>query len=416
MPTTKRERVRITKKVVDNLGPDAVAWDSEIRGFGIRCQRKAKKYVLKTRVNGRQRWFTIGEHGSPWTPDSARKEALSMLVDIHKGADISSLRAHNRKQSTMTDLCERYLQDHAFQHKKASSAAEDKRNINNHVIPLLGSMLITEVTRDDINGFKRAVRDGKTAPKDGKGSRSGHRGGAVVSGGPGVANRCLALLSKMFNLSECWNLRPDGTNPVRHVEKYTENMVERFLNKDELGRLAHVLSEAERTGSETPFVVAAIRLLLFTGARLGEILTLRWEYVDLEHSIINLQESKTGKKSIFLNSLAADVLTALPRVDNNPHVIVGRKPGAHLVNLRKPWYRIRKLAGIEDVRIHDLRHSFASIAVSGGLTLPLIGKLLGHKKSATTERYAHLADEPIRAANEEIAQLLKHSFKKTDQG
>lgn len=415
MSTTKRERVRITKKVVDNLGPDAVAWDSEIRGFGIRCQRKAKKYVLKTRVSGRQRWFTIGEHGSPWTPDSARKEALSMLVDIHKGAGISLLRARSRKQSTMADLCKRYLEDHAFQHKKASSAAEDKRNINNHVIPLLGFMLITEVTRADIDGFKRAVRDGKTAPKDGKGSRSGHRGGAVVSGGPGVANRCLALLSKMFNLSERWNLRPDHTNPVRHVEKYKENKVERYLSKDELSQLANVLFESEKTGSENPFVIAAIRLLLFTGARLDEILTLRWGYVDLDHLIINLPESKTGEKSLYLNSLAIEVLTALPRIDDNPHVIVGKKAGAHLVNLRKPWYRIRKLAGIEDVRIHDLRHSFASIAVSGGLTLPLIGKLLGHKKSATTERYAHLADEPIRAANEEIAQLLKRSFKKTTQ-
>ena len=411
MATSGDGRVRLTKTVVDKLEPGEVLWDSEVRGYGIRCQRKAKKYVLKTRMNGRQRWFTIGEHGSPWTPDSARKEALSLLGNIHKGTDIQALRAGNRSTPTLSDLCDRYLGEHAAQHKRASSAAEDKRNINNHVIPLIGSKLVTEVTRADIDAFKRAVRDGKTAPKTGKGPRSGYRGGAVVSGGPGVANRCLALLSKMFNLAERWGMRPDGSNPVRHVEKYREKKIERYLSEDELDRLAKVLSDAEKTGIENPFVIAAIRLLLFTGARLGEILTLRWDYVDLDRELITLPDSKTGQKLIYLNSLARDVLTALPRVEGNPFVIVGNKAGAHLVNIRKPWYRIRKAADIDDVRIHDLRHSFASIAVSGGLTLPLIGKLLGHRKSATTERYAHLADDPIRAANEEIAQLLGRAFR-----
>ena len=404
-------RVRITKTVVDKLKPGEVCWDSEVRGFGVRCQRQAKKYVLKTRMNGRQRWLTIGEHGSPWTPDSARKEALSLLGDVHKGTDIASLRAPSRQQPTMADLCERYLQEYAYQHKKPSSAAGDKSNIDNHVIPLLGSRLVTEITRADIDAFKRAVKDGKTAPRNGNGPRSGYRGGAIVSGGPGVTNRCLALLSKMLNLAERWGMRPDGSNPVRHVEKYKENKVERYLSEDELDRLANVLSEAEKDGSETPFVIAAIRLLLFTGARLGEILTLRWDYVDLDRSLINLPDSKTGRKPIYLNSLAKEVLSALPRIEGNPFVIVGNKTGAHFVNIRKPWYRIRKSADIDDVRIHDLRHSFASVAVSGGLTLPLIGKLLGHKKSATTERYAHLADDPIRAANEEVAQLLGRSFK-----
>ena len=410
MSAMRSTRTRITKRVVDGLAPGTIVWDSEIRGFGVRCQRKAKKFVLKTRVNGRQRWFTIGEHGSPWTPDTARKEALSLLADIHKGADISSLRAHGEDLQTIANLCDRYLQDHAFQHKKASSAAEDKRNIENHVLPLLGSQLVVEVTRSDIDAFKRAVRDGRTAPKNARGTRSGYRGGATVSGGPGVANRCLALLSKMFNLAERWGLRPDGSNPVRHVEKYNETKIERYLSKDELSRLAGVLEQVETDGSVNPFAVAAIRLLLFTGARLSEILALRWDYVDPERSVINLPDSKTGKKPIYLNSLATEVLTNLPRIDDNLFVIVGQKPRTHLVNLRKPWYRIRQLAEIEDVRIHDLRHSFASIAVSGGLTLPLIGKLLGHRKSATTERYAHLADDPIKAASEEVARLLGETF------
>ena len=411
MAAAAGSRIRITKSVVDKLEPDSLVWDSDLRGFGVRCQRQAKKYVLKTRVHGRQRWFTIGQHGSPWTPDTARKEALSMLGDIHRGVDLPMLRTGNRSQPTMSDLCDRYLGEHAAQHKKASSAAEDKRNIVNHVIPLLGPKLVAEVTRSDIDAFKRAVRGGRTAPKNKKGARTGYRGGAVVSGGPGVANRCLALLSKMFNLAERWGMRADGTNPVRHVEKYKENKVERYLSEHEFQNLAGVLSEAERKGSENPFVVAAIRLLLFTGARAGEILTLRWEHVDLGRSLISLPDSKTGRKPIYLNSLAKEVLAALPRLEGNPFVIVGNRTGAHLVNIRKPWDRIRRAAAIDDFRIHDLRHSFASVAVSGGLTLPLIGKLLGHKKSATTERYAHLADDPVRAANEEVAQIMGKSFK-----
>lgn len=162
----------------------------------------------------------------------------------------------------------------------------------------------------------------------------------------------------------------------------------------------------ETQGSEDIYVAAAIRLLIFTGARLGEILSLRWDYVDLEGGRLLLPDSKTGGKTVYLNSLSLDVLKLLPRADGNPHVIVGKKPGEHLVNLRKPWYRIREHAGLDDVRIHDLRHSFASFAVAEGLSLPVIGKLLGHRNASTTERYAHLADDPIRSANELVARRL----------
>lgn len=411
MPAKTDHRVRLTKSVVDKMEAGDTLWDADVRGFGIRCQRQAKKYILKTRVNGRQRWLTIGEHGSPWTPDTARKQAVSLLGDLHKGIDLPALRSGSRARPTVVDLCERYLREHAAQHKKASSAKEDRRNIANHVIPLLRSKLVAEVSRADIDAFKRAVRDGKTAPKNAMGPRSGRRGGATVSGGPGVANRCLALLSKMFNLAERWGMRPEGSNPVRHVEKYRENKVERYLNAYELDRLESVLAEAERTGSENPFVIVAIRLLLCTGARLGEVLTLKWDYVDLDRALISLPDSKTGRKPIYLNSLAVEVLAGLPRVEGNPYVIAGDKPGAHLVNIRKPWYRIRKLAGIDDVRIHDLRHTFASIAVSAGMSLPLTGRLLGHRKSVTTERYAHLADDPVRAANEAVAEVIRRSHK-----
>jgi len=193
---------------------------------------------------------------------------------------------------------------------------------------------------------------------------------------------------------------------------------ERYLSAVEFERLANVLSKREREGTEGPYAVAAIRLLALTGARLNEILTLRWDCVDFERQTLWLPDSKSGRKPVFLSQPAIEVLANLPRFDGNPFVIVGEKRGEHLKNLQKPWGRVRKAAGLHDVRIHDLRHSYASIAAAAGLSLPVIGRLLGHTKSVTTERYAHLAAEPLRAANEavgeRIAKLMSSSATRVD--
>ena len=182
--------------------------------------------------------------------------------------------------------------------------------------------------------------------------------------------------------------------------------MERFLSAGELGRLGAVLAEAELTATELPSAVAAIRLLIFTGARLGEILDLRWEHVDLERTCLRLPESKTGRKVIHLNAPALEVLNGTERRDGAPWVVAGREPGKPLVNLRKPWHRIRKAAGLEGVRLHDLRHSFASIGAAGGLSLPMIGALLGHTQPATTARYAHLAADPLKQATKLIGERI----------
>jgi integrase len=400
-------RQRITISVVERLSQGAIAWDAVVRGFGVRRQANKRVYLLKARVAGRQRWITIGEHGAPWTPDTARKEAQRVWGLIRGGIDPSRERDKSRTQPTIKALCQRYLEEHAHQHKKPSSAKADQRNIENHVLPLLGKMLVTDLSRSDIDAFKRAVRDGKTSQKPS--SRPGHRGGAVVTGGTGVANRCLALLSKMLNLAEQWGWRLDGTNPVRHVQRYSENPKERFLSVDELNSLGRVLDEVEEGGEDT-YAIAALRLLIFTGARLGEILTLRWDCVDFANRLLDLPDSKTGRKRIHLSAPAIETLERLPRLSDNPFVIVGRRNGRHLVNLEKPWQRLRSRAGLDDVRIHDLRHSFASIGVMSGLTLPFIGKLLGHKKSITTERYAHFSENPLRAANDLIGQKIESAL------
>jgi len=206
-------------------------------------------------------------------------------------------------------------------------------------------------------------------------------------------------------------LLPSEANPCRGIDRYKENKRERFLSAAELSRLGEALREAEQEKTLSPYPVAAIRLLLLTGARLSEILTLKWDYVDPDHQQFRLPRSKTGPKSIYLTTAVADILQELPRVKGNPFVIVGDRAGAHLVNLQKPWRRIRARAGLDDVRLHDLRHSYASVGATGGLSLLFVGKLLGHKQASTTQRYAHLAEDPVRQAGEQISEAIATALK-----
>ncbi len=214
----------------------------------------------------------------------------------------------------------------------------------------------------------------------------------------------------MFNLAELWGLRPDGSNPCLHVKRFREDKRERFLNAEEFSRLGRVLDEIAADGSETRSTVAAIRLLMLTGGRLSEIQKLRWEHVDLDAGELRLPDSKTGGRAVPLAPSAVKLLAALPRDPDSPWVIAGRKPGAHLTDLQHPWRRIRARAGLDDVRIHDLRHSFASRALALGEGLPMIGKLLGHTQVQTTARYAHLARDTVKASAARIGDSIKRDL------
>ena len=202
----------------------------------------------------------------------------------------------------------------------------------------------------------------------------------------------------MFNLAEEWGDRPIDTNPIRRIKKYKEHKRQRRLSKEELARLGAVLKKAEKNGTYSPSVIGAIRLLLFTGARKDEILTLKWSYVDVQRGCLHLPDSKTGEKDIPLNPQALQVLKSLPRIVGNPYALPGRKMVSHLVNLDTPWFQIRKEAKLEDVRIHDLRHTFASVGDDAGIALTHIGGILGHAEIATTQRYSHLDEEPKKQA------------------
>ena len=228
---------------------------------------------------------------------------------------------------------------------------------------------------------------------------------------PYQGNRVLSLLQKMFNLAEGWGLRPQNSNPCTHIEKYREEKRRRFLNPEELARLGATLKAIEDEGAEPPQALAAVRLLLFTGARLNEILSAKWQYVNSELGALVLPDSKTGFKSIPLSAPAREILEGLPVVQDNNYFLPGHRRGSHFVGLQKVWDRIKKRAELPDVRLHDIRHSYASVGAAAGLGLPIVGALLGHLDASTTQRYAHLAQDPLKAAAELIGNRIDEALK-----
>ena len=290
------------------------------------------------------------------------------------------------KSITVADLAKRFLAQHAELKKKPTSVRNDRLNLRLHVLPRLGPIPLAAMTRADIASLHHALRQTPTA-----------------------ANRVLARVSKMFNLAERLGLRVDGTNPCRRVERFPERPRERFLSDDELARLGSVLRGAEEGMYASAEAVAAIRLLLRTGCRVSEVLRLRWEDVDLERRCLKFADSKTGAKRIPLNSAAISVLDGITH--RSAWVIPGRDPSESLVNLAKPWDRIREAAKLDGVRLHDLRHSHGSSAAGAGLSLHLVGALLGHRQPATTARYAHLAENPVREASERVGNHLASAMR-----
>lgn len=374
---------RITKRVVDSLRRGELRWDAELKGFGVRCQRLAKVYLVKKRVGGRQRWITIGRHGSPWTPEMARREAQKLLGDIAAGNDPSIARDAEKNNPLVYDLANAYLHEHVEAKRKGSTAIGYRDLLTRIALPAVGRMRVADVTHSDM-------------------ARLHHR----LKEAPYQANRTLAVLSSFFTWAERHGYRARGTNPCQDVEPYKERKRDRFLSSEEMARLGQGLIEAESEG-EPPQAIAAIRLLVLTGCRKSEILTLMWDHVDFQLGALRLPDSKTGAKLVPLGAPALKLLASLPRLEGNPYVIPGNREGAHFVGLQKVWERVRSRAALSDVRVHDLRHSFASIGAIRGDSLLVIGALLGHRDQATTQRYAHLSSDPLRAAADKISgQIL----------
>ncbi|MEM6411417.1 MAG: tyrosine-type recombinase/integrase [Pseudomonadota bacterium] len=356
-------------------------WDGELRGFGLRCSPKGRKtFILQYRQNGRTRRMSLGQFGA-LTPEQARELARRHLGEIAKGEDPSGDRQRERKAPNVSALCNRFLEEHVALRCKPTTQREYKRACELFIKPKLGSLRVMAVTRPDVAELHHGLRDR-----------------------PYQANRVLGVISKMFNQAEIWGLRPDNTNPTRHVPKYKEHKRERYLSPEEIETLWTVLDQSVRDGSETLHVASAFKLLLLTGCRLSEIQKLKWSYI--RDDVIWLPDAKTGPRRVLLNQTALGILRTLPRLPGNPYVIVGAVEGQHVTDIQKPWRRIREAAKIEDVRIHDLRHTYASIAAMAGHSLPMIGRLLGHTQAQTTLRYAHLADETTRRASNEVDGLF----------
>jgi integrase len=381
---------KLTKRIVDAIEPQPTEfflWDEGIPGFGVRVMPSGRKsFVVQFRAGRRARRMSLGP-STVLTCDQARTRAITIIAAVKNGEDPAADRAAKRNAATVGDLADRFDKEHISVHLKASTAKEYRGNLKRFILPALGRLAVPEITRADVAKFHHDLR---------------HI--------PYQANRCLEVVSKMFGLAEMWGLRPDGSNPRKHIRKYPEEKRERFLSAAELGRIGEVLREMESERIELTSAILAARLLILTGCRLGEIMTLKWDYVDFDERALRLPDSKTGKKVVHVGAPAVEYLHSAHRIDGNPWVITGTLPGKALSDLQPFWQRVRARAGVKDVRIHDLRHTFASTAVASGQGLPMIGKLLGHTQVQTTARYAHLASEPVRMAADEIAQSLRQAL------
>lgn len=396
--------IRISRRTVDALEPKTkpyIAWDNGLQGFGVKVHPSGRRcFVLRYRVGGgragKSREPVIGVDGTV-TPEAARHVARNWLAKIALGEDPAADRRRGDAVQTMSDLFDRYLTDHAQRHKKPLSVRGDRSLIEKHLRPAFGSIPIGEVTRARIAKW---------------------HGGLATT--PYQANRGLALLSKVFHLAEVWGLWTEPTNPCRGVNKFREAKRERFLSAEEFDSLFATLDRAaagalltEKGNRVWPYAITAIQLLIHTGARSSEILTLKWDWIDLDRGRVDLPDTKTGRRTLILSQEAVAILRAVARIPNNPFVIAGAKPGTHLVNLKDSWDILRRDAGLDGLRVHDLRHSYASVAAAGGMSLPQIGALLGHNSPQTTARYAHLADDVLHRSAAVVSGSISKRRRRT---
>ena len=397
----------ITKRFVDALrrpkdGGDVFAWDDALPGFGVRMKPTgAISYIVQYRnAGGVSRRFTLGRHGV-LTPQEARHMAKDRLADVRRGQDPAEARNKAWHDPTVTVLCDLYLKEGPTEkpQKKARSWETDKSNIERHIKPLLGRKHLASLTLHDISRFQRDVTEGQTATVE----KTKPRGKAVVDGGPGAAARATSVLRAILNFAVRHKLRPD--NPARGVQLNKGKKRERYLSTKEFTSLGDALKKAE-ANAVSRNAVAALRLLMLTGARKNEICSLEWEHVDFERSMLRLPDSKTGAKSIPLGAPALEVLSGIERKKGVSWVLPAKTGKGHFQGLPRIWRGIAKSAGLKDVRLHDLRHSFASVSVADGASLYVLAKVLGHTQARTTERYSHLADDPVRRVADRTSRKI----------
>ena len=377
--------MKLTKRLIDGIvyqgidGGRDVRWDDEIPGFGVRVYPNAKKsFVLSYRVNGRKRLMVLGAFGA-LTLEQARKLARRFLVSIIDGTDPLEKRRKAAEGNTVKDLCEVYMQRHAVPHKKTWK--DDERRIQKYVLPIWRNLKASNIRRADVAVLHAKIGDSH----------------------PYEANRVLELLSKMFGLARRWGyLEESAVNPARDIDKFKEAKRDRWVTPEEIPRLVRAINE-----EQNPYVRTAIWLYLLTGLRKTELLKAKWADVDWARGELKIPDTKSRRVHyVPLSGPALAMLRKTSRFEGNEFILPGRNPGGHIVNIHKPWHRIRARAELRDVRLHDLRRTVGSWLAQSGNSLHLIGKVLNHSSTATTAVYARFAQSQVREALEDHARQV----------
>ena len=353
-----------------------IEWDGMLPGFGVRVATTGTKtFLVKYRLpTGRVRWATIGRVGTI-SLRAARQRAKDWLGIVARGDDPLVAKDAARDAPTVASVGEQFLAEHVLTKLKPPTQRAYATAIRQHLARCFGRRPIAEISQADILKLQERLR-----------------------ATPVLANRVLACASSMMRWAEKKGYRPVGSNPCLGIDRYREQPRRRYLNKGELERLGAALRDGARDGWLTPSTATALQFLALTGARTGEVLALRWQDIDIAAGLLRLPDSKTGQKTVYIGAAARTLLNDWPRHAGSDYVFPAESVTGHRVNLHDAWELIRTRAQLADVRLHDLRHSWASVGASSGQSLPIIGALLGHSQPATTQRYAHLMDDPLRAA------------------
>ncbi|WP_316205296.1 tyrosine-type recombinase/integrase [Bradyrhizobium sp. SZCCHNS3004] len=392
---------KLTNEIIERFvadhataGVDRAIFDSSVPGFGLRVTAKGKLlWIARARSGDHRVKISLGSYPEKKL-SAARAEAHAALQDIREGKDPRAEKAIRRAaieagKATVGDLADRWLAEYVRPKLKPRTISDYERIIEDRIKPRLGAVAVASVTKADVISFH-----------------------ASMANTPRRGNYVVATFRALMTFAEDVGLRPPHSNPAKKLKMFRQGVRERFLSEDEIGKAADAIAKAEADGKVGPHAAAGLRLALFTGARSGEITAAKWSHVDWSRKLIRLPDSKTNEaRTIHLSEAAIAVLNELPRV--GVFIIAGRYKDEPHQNLSRAWIIAREYGGLQDVRLHDLRHSYASLAAGRGVSLQMIGKLLGHKVHATTMRYAHLARDAVADVNDELGAAMQAAITKS---